>query len=484
MPVSAAGDTPEKGVEMFDSLRSRSFRWVLGFPAISVLAAATGLLVGTREASVQSPQQHQEDSIPAPPGFDARRTAEWVQREIARQVPGFGGFFVDPADPERVRLWIKDPDSDFEEAALVFRELIEDHPLADRYHMVPLQGQFGYLEIQQWHDSVFGTLLRMPGTVYTDNQEAKNRIEVGVLNEGAARAAELALIEAGVPLDAVTFEIVEREIEDNDLEERHRPLWAGIRIDRDGGGYCTLGPIAYRGAPGFVTNSHCTSVFAGVDGSRFYQDIDGDPDNYIGWEVLDPAPVPGVGGVCPPGDLCRFSDAAWIQLDPPAGGTSYKGYIAHPGLNSTNWNDEEDWYAIQEEMGIFLGQCVQKVGKTTGRTAGRVINTNINMVTEQNGTEFLLLWQHRADYERSGGDSGGPVFWPIDAPTTPPIPYTCEGVADWGGDYVWLYGIHRSGTDAHGTFSDINYMQFGTELGGLDTVWPGAGGGSGGGGSK
>ena len=137
---------------------------------------------------------------------------------------------------------------------------------------------------------------------------------------------------------------------------------------------------------------------------------------------------------------------------------------------------------------MLPGQCVQKVGYASGRTAGRVTGTNVTTTNEG----VPLIWQHEADFAASGGDSGSAVFWPVDAPLVPPPLYGCGDIADWGGDYVWLHGLLHSGGSLFGGvayFSDINHMQYATELGGLDVVWPqgdatSGGNGSPGGGNK
>jgi hypothetical protein len=216
------------------------------------------------------------------------------------------------------------------------------------------------------------------------------------------------------------------------------------------GGNCTMGFITRRqGVLGFVTNAHCSGVIGSLDGTVFHQPEIGAGSNRIGVEVVDPPLI--VGGVCPTGDACRMTDSVWARLDSGIGANH--GYLARPPYGSIQWSGA-DFFAIRGQASPVIGQIVEHLGRTSGRRAGWVTQINVNVKnTEDN---VVMLYQHRSDYVTGPGDSGGPVY------------------DNYAGQDVNLVGLHWG---SGGWFSDIQYMQLGNELGPLDFIAAGGGGG-------
>jgi hypothetical protein len=214
---------------------------------------------------------------------------------------------------------------------------------------------------------------------------------------------------------------------------------------------CTLGFNAIRaGITSAVTNSHCTATQGGVEGTIFHQaTIAAANANRIGLETADPNYF--VGGACPVGRRCRYSDSSAMRVPHPLGPavTTSRGRIARPALGAFAWNGVNTFRIVSELAGnAIIGELLTKVGRTSGRTQGRVTASCVNV--NQSGTLFTMLCQDQASYGGQPGDSGSPVFRIINAPAA---------------NDVRLYGINWGST----TYSPMRNIQRATELGALTT---------------
>lgn len=229
----------------------------------------------------------------------------------------------------------------------------------------------------------------------------------------------------------------------SNLQDLHRPLVGGLQISSTKF-ICTLGFSTKRnGVEGFVTNAHCTDIYGVVESTRF-----GQPNfvTEVGIEEVDPAFF--VGGTCPSNFRCRYSDAAFART---TGLTAVdQGHIATPSTTivRTTW-DGVSTYSIIKETDPLLNDGVLKVGRTTGRTAGVVERTCVNVRVA--GEDILMLCQAIASYESDGGDSGAPVLTTVDGPRS------------------WARGIHWG---SGGVFSPISNIQRIDELGSVETCIP------------
>jgi hypothetical protein len=106
-----------------------------------------------------------------------------------------------------------------------------------------------------------------------------------------------------------------------------------------------------------------------------------------------------------------------------------------------------DIFNITGEADPLVGQAVTKVGRTTGRTAGTVQQTCVNVNVD--GTNITQLCQSISNYANAGGDSGSPVFRITTLPS------------------VVLVGINWGGNGTTSVFSPITNIQ--QELGALNT---------------
>jgi hypothetical protein len=213
-----------------------------------------------------------------------------------------------------------------------------------------------------------------------------------------------------------------------------------------------------------VTNSHCTDIQGGVESTVYHQPLASGTTNRIGRETVDPFYF--TGGACPAGRRCRYSDSAFAHVPHPSGPsvTVSRGFIARPTSVNTGAitisHTASPFRIVGETSFPVVGETLNKVGRSTGRTRGVVSATCVN--TNVAGTDITLLCQDVVNAGVAGGDSGSPVFRITNNPTS--------------GD-VRLYGVLWGGTSS-GTqfvFSAIgaSNVQRSTELGRLRTCAPG-----------
>jgi len=376
--------------------------------------------------------------------------------KVAQQVPAFGSLFFD--DKDQLIMYLVEGELGAQAAAVAALRMVfpNDERLAGSILVLP--GKYGFLQLKKWHDSMID-VLTIPGVVFTDIDDGKNQLAVGVETMEIAHEVERLLGKLGVPRGAVSIE--KTEPVEFKLRQRRRPLVGGLQIQFGWpGANCTLGFIAIRGGVnGFVTNSHCTHTQGGVENTEYHQPIrpinPWDMSNRVGLEIADPTYF--TGGACPSGRRCRYSDSAFAQSPHPSGPsvTLNRGYIARTALGSTQWNGTDTYRIVTEsEYDVRVGDIVNMVGRTSGRKEGRVTNVCTN---ENVGTNITMLCQYRVNVGVLGGDSGAPVFRIINSPA--PNDVILYGIL-WGGD--------AAGTQYY-IFSDMGAVQRLDELGSLYT---------------
>lgn len=258
-------------------------------------------------------------------------------------------------------------------------------------------------------------VFELAGVVFTDADEARGRVVVGVLDsdmQGLVRAAA-----ARLGVSAQDIEIVETEpiFQVATLRDPVRPVEAGYQI-RFSQYVCSLGFNAIRnGVTGFVTASHCSTNQGSVDGTDYYQPLNQVSGELIGTETVDP-PYVRNGKGCPKGRVCRYSDSNFVA---GAGGATFAlGTIAQTtGANTGSLDVVGTTFTITGEStdpgrNVSVGQTANKVGRTTGWGQGEVTRTCTN--TGVSGSNIVLLCQTWVENKNAvivqGGDSGSPVF--------------------------------------------------------------------------
>lgn len=327
--------------------------------------------------------------------------------EVGRRVPAFGGMFVDEGKNTLYVYMVPGQPGDL----VTLNQAVIDVFGSNRpqqQNIQALPGQYTFVQLKEWYDEMSRVVLAISGTVFTDIDEAKNRLAVGLENANVVPGVQAALRTLGIPPQAVDIEVVppvEPTQFARTLQSGARPMVGGIQISP---GPCTLGvPVIGPGlAHGFVTAGHCSNV-AGDGNSPFFQPVAGAAvSTLVRNPAYLPAGTPGAPAACPAGRSCRFSDSLFAQLDPGTGATL--GAIAQPTFGGIAWNGVTN-FTITAGLGLPLaGSTVQKVGRTSGWTQGTVVRTCIT--TNKTTPGLTLICQYTTTLLQQGGDSGAPAF--------------------------------------------------------------------------
>ena len=375
--------------------------------------------------------------------------------EVARAVPGFAGYFLD--DAQRPTVYLKDV-TQRQTAEVALAGWLSSRGFTGASLQVR-QAQYDWLQLQAWYDRVWTAALSVSGAVFSDIDEGNNRLRFGGTDLSGLTAAVAA---AGVPSDAFVVELASPIALRSTLQDRIRPVQGGYQINfLNAAGVvgvsllCTLGFNAVSELPPFtpnrsyVTNSHCTGVSADaalvpMDHYQPLQDSNGDrmvdAENFIGSQVDDPSTTITLDCVSvldepvvrAPGP-CRWSDASRGEY---ADGVPFQlGRIARPAaFDPVQGTLEVDpsrpsFEIIKEQPFAVLGETVNKVGRTTGWTGGKVTGTCVDIITDDH---FIRRCQATVAAGSAGGDSGSPVFMAPNRRSNPNSKVVLAGIL-WGG---------------------------------------------------
>jgi hypothetical protein len=340
--------------------------------------------------------------------------------ELARQVPGFGGYFFD--ENGDLNVYLTDLSQEGSARAAVTEVALKrgersQQPWSRPADIVVRHGDFDFAQLHRWHARL-NTALPKLGVRLIDIDEAQNRIFVGVADE-AAKSNILTLVDRlGLPQNAVIVDFVGEVSRATSINNYVRPLVGGLAIWQNGNP-CTLGVNVWYtnlavgipiGTPGFFTASHCSSTQGSTDGTVYTQGGAG-----IGYEAWDPPFFTNAQNtVCPAGWRCRWSDVAFAA--------NYAGVSRHQGAlvqtlyrslgiqnsGSLDINPSSSEFTITGGTYPVQGMYLDKVGMATGWTSGPVDRTCANVYIGSDG--IAILCQDVVVAKVGGGDSGSPVF--------------------------------------------------------------------------
>lgn len=329
----------------------------------------------------------------APIGAQAGTLDEALLR-MNREVPGFGGLFHDAEG--RVHVYLTETG----DAALLERlgGDVQVH-----------RGDYEFSDLYRWREAL-GALFARGDVVFLDVDETRNRVRVGV-EAGralATRSFDRELVRLRVPREAVEFVETDPIYELNhNVQHSFNPVPGGVEIGFSNF-VCTLGFNVRFGDAGpcyFITNDHCSNVQGVTDGTQYFQPFGG---VNIGQEVFDPPFF--VGGACPVGFQCKFSDStAAVYYNATM---CEFARIARTFFNSIVINPATPrWFIVGKNYAPTANQRQIKQGRTTGLTAGALSGTCMNI--QAAGTNIIRLCQNLVSSAATivqGGDSGSPVF--------------------------------------------------------------------------
>src|SRR6266511_1088033 len=123
---------------------------------------------------------------------------------LARTIPGFGGFYLEAGIPT---VYLLDPAArgPAERALGAYAAARGVAPAQIRV----LQGRYAYGDLDRWFRRISYEAFSTPGVVYTDLDEAVNRVAVGVEHAAAAASVRGLAARLGIPAEAVVVREVE-----------------------------------------------------------------------------------------------------------------------------------------------------------------------------------------------------------------------------------------------------------------------------------
>lgn len=385
---------------------------------------------------------------------------------VAREIPGFAGVFIDDNDTPNVATTTGDV------PAALLGSLLPEGPVGDRiasgdFEVYPVN--FDYLQLARWR-IILNNLLIADGVRGSTIYEIGNTVELLVDNDAIGETVVAHALAMGFPEGAVSYLVMDEYStlagkssssgnssvpcdfpNSFDLQECQRPYRAGLELGiRDASGnpeinpstggtyFCSIGMVGTKTTPPFdnadimLTASHCTTfqqvydpngeIRGGVEGTQFTQ-----PANVFGStpsfadEIVDPVFTTCPSGFnTPPGARCRWSDSAMAEVrsnstSELAKGTIWQTTQRAPAGGSTNIPMASNNFLTINAQAFFtfLGDEVEKIGRTTGWSYGDVFRTSVTMEVPINTESYpkYLLEQTFVDSPGVGtGDSGGVVF--------------------------------------------------------------------------
>ena len=304
-------------------------------------------------------------------------------------------------------------------------------------------------------------VMGLAGTVFSDNDERIGKVVIGVDNVGAARGVQQAMARLGIAASDYEVQLTSPiEFKATLQNARFSSGRAGMQVHFSQY-VCSVGADVRHVATntrGFIINSHCTTTQGGTEGTLYYQPNRTNFPTAIALEVDDPAYFKG--GVCPRGKKCRYSDASRSAYQNGYAGSN--GLIAKttataPNTGNLTVDETASWsYSAQDdtEGDNNIGTVVNKVGRTTGWTQGKITRTCVN--TAVSGSTVMQLCQTFVQDEQggtivSGGDSG-------------------SGVWTGSGTSAKLVGLLWGGSSDNKTFIFSSLKQIQQELGAVDAT--------------
>jgi hypothetical protein len=400
--------------------------WNRRVVASGALAAAVAFLGACSETPPIEPLADPSGTAdlfaaPLDPAVGYAQSHDVQLARINEEVPGFGGYFYD--DNMVLNVYMKGA-VQAREATTLRARLAPFGIELDAQPMRVVAADYTFAELHNMHRRI-QSVHSIPRVVFTDVDDARNRVAIAVEDDAAERQVRSALAVLDVPMEMIRITRAEPVRYMQTLQQRVRPVAGGLQINFISGGsgfVCTLGAnVRSPEAPnvhGFITNSHCTSnQWDGAAGQSQYAQPSGvgtcpGGANCIGQEQFDaPFFTSAQNPICPAGRRCRFSDAAGALYAPDIENLFARVYRT-TGVNSLTIDQTNPFYNIVEEApsNVAVGDSVFKVGRTTGFTRGRVTSScaNFNIGTQ----DHYLCHDFVTGPTNSvgGGDSGSSTW--------------------------------------------------------------------------
>lgn len=377
---------------------------------------------------------------------------DMLKRE--KELPGFGGFFIDSAD--QVVVYMKRSAGTPDE--VVRRQLVSAYATraeARIREVMPhaanariLDGDYTLSELIAIENRISHSPVRIPGYVGVGTSLMKNRVVLGFTDTSSVSAGLAMVSSLGAPLAAIVPEVWGEMKMTSRWADAIRPLEGGIKLavmnhtERpafEEGGSVGFNVTHWTGQTAthyFLTAAHVPNVLRGLSG--IVGDTVVQPGSQfppaVGIIVNNPAWDSNCGQMNAhtgrPYDYCVNSDAVLASYLGTVTGESKIGTSMYEGLNGEPSRDDQinNWYPISgvatPEFISTTNNGVHKSGFYTGTTTGQLVLPDVQAeahtcwgtpscnLADPNQGIWVLYW-NLTKVAHAGwgyGDSGGPVF--------------------------------------------------------------------------
>lgn len=285
--------------------------------------------------------------------------------------------------------------------------------------LIVLPANYSFPQLKEWRDRLVLFASSREDVFTLDIDERIAQVRIGVEGPLAREETLRQLQTLQIPSDAVEVVFASKPESRQDLQDHVRPVQADFQIQglapnppcpTPGGCICTLGfNTRVSNVRSFVTASHCSDEEFYLDGGTQTQPVSTDTTR-VGSEDVDPAPY----YIDPECQYCRWSDASLYRYFPDV--DDRFGYLARTtafgvgAAGSLTIDPEIPEFEITAkhwDAPEVVGEVINKVGRTSGWTRGRVVETCV-LIEKQNAD----MWcQNVAALWSEGGDSGSPMFY-------------------------------------------------------------------------
>ncbi len=379
----------------------------------------------------------------------APRTFDDEMESINSRAPGFAGVLLDSTGRLVVLYAIgTDPDLSANAVSDWFASLGETQPAPGVRRAV----KHSFMELRSVVRMLHPHSLK--GVNAVDVNELENRVVLGVNTASDSEGIITQMVQAGIGNDLVAVRVTRHVHPASTLWDYLRPILGGVYIlisdttRPPNGGACSSGFVARIGnwpSRYVLTASHCTPTSFGYDPSAVLFQPDWSVPNWrVGVEVMDPPPYYDAP-MCNPNTYCRQSDVAlyesedastsfavarttWVSLTP---GTKGSLDVTSPAFNVTG---------VVPYSNLIVGQGLQHVGRTTGWSAGQVIETCQDFESTP-GSNIWIRCNFTLLATVGDADSGSPVFQWYGGSSG--YAANAAGIVWARGDSLWTDGLSR-----------------------------------------
>jgi hypothetical protein len=431
----------DRGVLTHEENMLTAFRAV----ALGTVLGAGILILGCRDnafAPTNAPTNRQSRVSSLQNSSAHESFSRGIEHEILRlepAIPGIGGMYVSGneivvftppgANPGRTISALKREAHNMFVSAGVKAQLMAGERIRIR------EGKYALSQLVAWQEELTLPLSRIEGFSGIDADESTNRVRVNLTDGAQTVAVQRAAAAAGVPVDAVTVQIVPTAIALSGLRGTWRPTGGGIQIVTSSNEKCAMGfnVTTSTGLNGLLTAGHCARGNLGPGGGgvneRVYQPLYSSTTDLgvatvninPAWTLQDPA--------CGSYSRCTLADVLFAKYDLASTLSKRVAFTASLGqhyqggsITLTGWWDN----VVAPAASYFVGEAVDKMGGETGWTRGTISQTCINVPVQSDaGFVYMAVCSDAVTGSRVGsGESGAPVFIPpapgqIHNPLTP-----------------------------------------------------------------